>query len=215
MTDCLVCDKRFPIQVFDRTKCPSCGIEHEATYDGVFLMLTPEQKRALVAVVTAERSAASPKKEVSEMPMDKEQVEKVVKRMVDVRAGSKRAAKRFDPEEVIRFPEMTGGQAERVSQHFRYMESMVIGFMSNAALAGEQPAPYREKAMRWLAFMQGALWREGAYSIAQLAAMNRSEDVPPAIVRAMQQVSVALEPLSQEDAERVVAAMLLGMPVRR
>ena len=35
---------------------------------------------------------------------------------------------------------------------------------------------HREKLMRWLGFMQGALWVKGIYTIDELKAHNRPDD---------------------------------------
>ena len=51
--------------------------------------------------------------------------------------------------------------------HLSMMAEKIPGFLEEGR---------RDKAMRWLGFMQGVLWKMGLASVEDLKAMNRSED---------------------------------------
>jgi hypothetical protein len=67
----------------------------------------------------------------------------------------------------VRFP-ADGTKPNLLQQlnHILWMADEAKGF------AMEKPA----KAMRWLCFIQGVLWREGGFTIAEFKDDNRSED---------------------------------------
>jgi len=57
-------------------------------------------------------------------------------------------------------------------RHLRDMIPKMRGMLDTSALL----TAHREKLMRWLGFMQGALWVKGIYTIDELKAHNRPDD---------------------------------------
>lgn len=68
----------------------------------------------------------------------------------------------------------------RTLQHLRWMIQQALGFLIEAdrlhGLDNKAMLELRSKAMRWLCFMQGVLWIQGAYSIDEMKTHNRPRD---------------------------------------
>jgi len=66
----------------------------------------------------------------------------------------------------------------RTLQHLRWMVQQALGFLIEAdrLLDNKAMLELRAKAMRWLCFMQGVLWIQGAYTINEMKDHNRPRD---------------------------------------
>ena len=65
----------------------------------------------------------------------------------------------------------------KVLAHARWMCEQAIGFIPRHKVGDEPPSPdpmAKEKAMRWLGFIQGVLWTTGARTIDEMRADNTS-----------------------------------------
>jgi len=73
-------------------------------------------------------------------------------------------------------------QYDPVFDHFSTMLPRMHAMLDDVEATGNQYAvvnmPRMEKFMRWLGFLQGAMWANGLYSIDELKSHNKPEGEP-------------------------------------